>query len=280
LVWLGIETKGRRTLYVPESDPGPRAALESAAWERGLPLLFPLFDLEDQTGVELSDLWGGFDSNIRSVSQRYAPDVILVGRLRAVRRGWEGDWSLLQADAGDQRWQNNAGDLETLIGGAIDWVADTLAARYAPLVTGDATQDVLLRVAGIGDLRGYARVRAYVEGLSMVDELVLVAIDADRVGFRLRVRGGVVTLEQALRASGRLAPAPPEPAFADGADPARGRETGESVPGAAPVSGAQPAADIGRGPVTPAPDALPAADGGSGFPAAVQAVVLDYRLRP
>jgi len=280
LVWLGIETKGRRSLYVPESDPRPQTALERSAWERGLPLLLPLFDLEDQSSVELSDLWGGFDSKIRSVSQRYTPDVILVGRLRQVRQGWEGDWSMLPMDAGDQRWENNAADLETVIDGGIGWVADTLAARYAPLVTGESKEDVLLRVAGIGNLLEYGRVRAYVEGLSMVDELVLVAIDADRVSFRLRARGGVATLEQALRASGRFAPAAPEPMHAFGVHPERDREPGQRVPGALPKPGLQHPAETGSGPATPASAAQPMTDRGTGPSGVGEAVVLEYRYRP
>ena len=55
----------------------------------------------------MSDLWGGFESDIRRASERYLPDVILVGRLSSRGGDWEGNWTLYLPDK-TNRWQTRA----------------------------------------------------------------------------------------------------------------------------------------------------------------------------
>ncbi len=82
LIWMGIEEQGHRSLYQPEYHQGLRQVLEQTANDRGLPILFPLMDIEDSSNLQVSDLWGSFEEDIRRASDRYLPDVILVGRIR------------------------------------------------------------------------------------------------------------------------------------------------------------------------------------------------------
>ena len=72
LLWMGVERKGKRRLLTSERDPGVRSVLEATAAERGLPLIFPLMDLEDRGQLQVSDLWGGFEADIENASRRYS----------------------------------------------------------------------------------------------------------------------------------------------------------------------------------------------------------------
>lgn len=86
LVWLGVEARGKRQLFDPERNQPERTTVEAAAAERGLAMVFPIMDLEDQTQMQVADLWGSFESNIRLASQRYAPEQILTIRMVAAER--------------------------------------------------------------------------------------------------------------------------------------------------------------------------------------------------
>ena len=89
LVWLAVEDRGKR--YVVSADDGTdvQRQIALAAKQRGLPIVFPLMDLEDQSQVRFSDIWGGFFENVMTASKRYNPQAVLVGRLnRSPSGGW------------------------------------------------------------------------------------------------------------------------------------------------------------------------------------------------
>ena len=47
--------------------------------------LVRLLDLQDQRAVQFTDVWGGFVGSVESASQRYRPQVILLGKLARPR---------------------------------------------------------------------------------------------------------------------------------------------------------------------------------------------------
>jgi len=81
LVWLAVEDRGKR--YVVAADDGTEVhqQIAQAAKQRGVPIVFPLMDLEDQSQVRFSDIWGGFFENVMAASKRYNPQAVLIGRL-------------------------------------------------------------------------------------------------------------------------------------------------------------------------------------------------------
>ncbi|MGE0372435.1 MAG: DUF2066 domain-containing protein, partial [Gammaproteobacteria bacterium] len=95
LVWLAVDDQGRRALAGNDTQPDLRRELEDQAEVRGVPLLFPLLDVEDQRRVNFADVWGGFDQEVRAASARYQSGAVLVGRVHRARSGdWAGRWSL------------------------------------------------------------------------------------------------------------------------------------------------------------------------------------------
>lgn len=93
LLWLAVGGDQRR-LIGADSDHPLYAAAMGVARERGLTLLFPLLDLEDQARVGYADVWGGFEETVLAASQRYRSQLVLQGRLQAGAGGWRGRWTL------------------------------------------------------------------------------------------------------------------------------------------------------------------------------------------
>ena len=90
-------------------------------------------DLEDQGRLQVADLWGDFEVNIRAASRRYSPDMIFTGRLLQEKKGaWRGDWQLYQ-ERSNNDWNNRGKSPEAVAADAVRHVADLLANRFAPL---------------------------------------------------------------------------------------------------------------------------------------------------
>lgn len=186
LVWIAVsDEEGRRILA--ETDAGPVVdALNRRARARGLPLLYPILDLEDGSALSSAEVWGLFVDRIEFASMRYNPDVILAGRIQRSMRGeWSGRWNYRIED----RWRsfdNAALQLDELMAGIIDRLADELADRYA---VDSSRGSVFLRVEAVDDLQDYANLSAYLESLSPVVDSLVIEVDDDEILFRLQTEG-------------------------------------------------------------------------------------------
>ncbi|MET0082891.1 MAG: DUF2066 domain-containing protein [Sedimenticola sp.] len=205
LVWLGEERKGRQRRLVG-AESSAWQVLDTAAGERGLPLLYPLMDLEDQSRMQVSDLWGDFERNISGASQRYSPDFILTARLSRVSNGlWRSSWSLFQGE-NVSSWNNDGTSRNQLLSDGVQYAADLLANRFAPIGGGSELTQVRLRVGGIASLREYAGVGSFLSTQSSVAKAELSEVDSGAVIYDLQVRGGLQVLEQGLALGGLIEP--------------------------------------------------------------------------
>lgn len=206
LVWVGVEQKGKRRLLPLEQGDPVRKALGQAAEERGLPLLFPLLDLEDRGRMQISDLWGGFEDNVREASRRYAADLIVVGRMTRVAGSlWRGEWALYQREQ-HSSWNSDAKSGSALAADAVQHVADLLASRFVPLEGESSTSRLKLRVTGVDNLEKYVVISRLLNSQSSVKQVTVDRIDPDAVTFDLQTRGSVQALEQGLVLGGLVEP--------------------------------------------------------------------------
>lgn len=108
IVWLAVEEGFERKIVVENSlDNSSFELLQANGLRRGLPIILPLMDLEDELVVSISDIWGRFPTAIETASERYAADVALYGRINQLGDLWVGKFSYLN------QGNENAFDLES-----------------------------------------------------------------------------------------------------------------------------------------------------------------------
>lgn len=206
LVWLAMRDDGERGLVTEDEIAEKASSIADAARERGVPLIFPLMDLEDRSRVGFADVWGGFDDRVQEASRRYRPNAILIGRVEGGGGDdWRGRWSLYQPD-GVLQWRGEVAPKAEALADGIHEMADRLARRFA--VTGESGSDdvVRLRVRGLAELEDYVRAEQHLDGLTPVESVRLESLTGDAAVFRIQTRGGRVSLEQSIELQDRLAP--------------------------------------------------------------------------
>jgi hypothetical protein len=209
LVWLGEEVGGKRRLVGGEGIAAESVQL--SAMERGVPLDFPLMDLEDQAKMRVADLWGDFERAIWGASYRYSPDFVLTGRLISMGPTlWRAQWRLYHGDRLSS-WERDGADQSLVAYDGVQHAVDLLAARYAPIGSASDSIRVRLRIAGIGDIKDYAGVGRFLRSQSMLEWVGLESVQADVVTYDLQVRGGVEVLEQGLELGGLIERDPEAP---------------------------------------------------------------------
>lgn len=117
--------------------------------------------------------------------------------LKGAPNGTQFDWSF-----------SHAGETVHASGSLADGIhlaADTLAARYAP-PSSRGSSSLVLRVAGMGDVRVYAGVLGYLDSLSLVRSVAVEALEGDVLRLRLTVRGDRELLGRIAAMEGKLQP--------------------------------------------------------------------------
>jgi len=202
LLWLAIEDREARYLLAANASVELESHLKEQSARRGLSLMLPLVDLEDQMSLDFADVWGDFRQNIMAASQRYGVDAVLVGRLIRTPEGtWQTRWSLHQAsavNAESEYWSGEGNSQFEALALGVDGAADYISQRYAQLFSATRADRVLLTVTAVDDLAGYARAMKYLESLDIVTNVEVGKVLADRVVFRLSIRGDETGLERAV----------------------------------------------------------------------------------
>ena len=204
LIWLATEQEGRRSLVISDSDEQIYTGIFNAMETRGVPILFPLMDLEDQTSLQVSDVWGGFADTIWQASERYGADAVMTARL--IQFGpelWRAGWTLL-LDGKEFLWDSEGDSMAMTVEAGVHAGMDLLASNYAPSAAENSVDAIYLRVAGINDLYSYGRLQRHLAGQDVVEQLSLVFVEPDAVTYALQVRGGQHALEQGISLSSIL----------------------------------------------------------------------------
>ena len=219
LVWLAVDWGQGDREIIAADDPERterqsrsidrnrllRQRVLDIAERRGLPVVFPLLDTEDLQNVSFSDIWGGFDEMILAATERYEADSILIGRIRpesSQRSRWTYYFS------GSQMALD--GPPEAVVG----QVADILAAEFA--VGGDSpVEAVTLNVSGIVSVEAYGSVQQVLNEVSLIENFTVIEVSADRVSYRVEIRGGAERLGRALRFKGLVEQENVDPSLPD-----------------------------------------------------------------
>jgi len=198
LTWIALREAAGVELYNLEDPGGLAQAIRHSAWRRGLPLEFPLLDLEDRSKLSATDAWSLDIRKIRDASRRYSAGGIFVARIEQGQGDlWTARWSLLIGEDAEQ-WSSQGTSMEAVVAFGINTATDRIARREALTSTqADGTQ-VQVRISSLRNLSDYARTLKYLQSFEQVTQLALRGIRADELSVQLTVRGGAEALDKLI----------------------------------------------------------------------------------
>lgn len=105
LVWLVVDEDGNRQFFSPDSMPDVDNALALASKVKGVPLIFPLLDLEEQQRISVSEVLSADSRNLLAVSKRYDVPAVMAGHIVKKEHCWQGEWAFY-FDGKIKQWSN------------------------------------------------------------------------------------------------------------------------------------------------------------------------------
>jgi hypothetical protein len=227
LIWLAIKSSDDSTRQIATLSEFSEVyqQLSARAAQRGIRLMFPLWDLDDIQTLGVYDIWGGFSSQISQASERYAVPSVLSARIYLTDNQssdvtqtrvmanemsalhWSADWTMIEG--GGLLAGQVQGDSPLMIAeDLIDALADQLSLKYAiDLAQIDrANSKVQIIVNNIDSLNYYSQALSSLENMSVVNEATLIKQQGPRATFELDLLGDVEDLTNALSLDSKIRP--------------------------------------------------------------------------
>lgn len=210
LFWLSTNTNGQRSILNDNSSGQLRTDFRLAASNRGLPLIFPLMDLNDVMKVSEPDVRGGFPSVIAPASARYHADYYVLANLQTRLNGKIS----YQMNLFSTRNQNDSyqtlysaqGEVtsnEDAVNSMVTELASYFAQQYAVADTG-LDEGVFLALDGVQKLSQLVEIEKNIKQLSVVKSMHIIEIKGDKVLFSVELYGSVADLKRQLNLEDEL----------------------------------------------------------------------------
>lgn len=191
VVWLAVRDGANRYVLKDSDASLLKASVVESANRRGLPIIWPINDLQDQQRLGFTDVWAAFAGPVRNASKRYSKGPAVVGRLSWTGSEWKGDWSLF-VESSNYSWSLSGSDYNSVISQGMDHSADKIGKHYAVLERTDiAGPHLQVEIHNIDSVETYRKIQKFLEDLAAVRQTNVIRIDNDNVVFRVDLRGDI-----------------------------------------------------------------------------------------
>lgn len=208
LVWLVEDHPEEGKILINDPEAPMVRGLRSAAAERGLPLRWPLLDLEDRLQINAEQVWALEEEAVLAAARRYNVDTVLVGRYTRTSAGqWWATWEFFHRGT-SRIYDLRADDVKEVGLGAVNPLADFLADRYSVGPGGADEPQLLVQVLSVESFRAYRGVLDYLAQLALVSNLQLQAVEGSEMVLTLEINGSIEQLNNALSLDRKILPEP------------------------------------------------------------------------
>jgi len=194
-VWLAAQAGPQSGSVISADNTSElKSAIDAEAARRGLPLLWPSAADLQKNHLDYATVSGAAPSTLAEIGRRAGAEGMLIGRAAGT------------SAAANVRWTHLFQDRSSEFSGPLEGV-NRAADLYAELFAASGTLvPIDIEVTGVRDLREYANVQTYLESLTFISHVSVIALTGDSIRFRLMTRGGAESLHRTLTLNGRLQP--------------------------------------------------------------------------
>ncbi|MEW6982767.1 DUF2066 domain-containing protein [Colwelliaceae bacterium 6471] len=225
LLWGVEENKLSRSLLGELSGSELPIIVNRFSRERGLPIIMPLMDIEDSNNIQVADIWGRFENPILQASSRYNAEAVIILRIsnsslvpqkedesncqplcKTIVSDYVLDWSLISDNQGvgrqqfGQRYQGR--DKDSLVVDALNDITELIYQGYA--LSTVTSNEFVIDVANINSIETFMKVYSFIEELSAVKALSLVAVNENNYRFNIHLLGSKSALLSSLKLNNLL----------------------------------------------------------------------------
>jgi len=213
MLWLVYEDEnGHRKLLNSQTNDELSLAAKKAADNRGLPLLLPIWDLDEQLILSIADVWGQFENKVAMANTRYLSDYMILAKVTNHGISQKVHWNVYKISSGDfgQVVSENkmVGNDEAInIDDALHQIVGQSTDYFATQYGVDTSQDqgeLFITLVNIHSLGTYVDVVNYLKSIKAVDSLMLVNNKKHKYQFRVKLIGDKQSLVDVISLGNKM----------------------------------------------------------------------------
>ncbi|MDF0535767.1 DUF2066 domain-containing protein [Shewanella sp. A32] len=213
LIWLASDENNQPQIVADGVTNDERQLFADASSQRGIPVLFPLMDLDDLQAVNVNDVRGQFADTVARASARYQADYFAMASLTTVGDGIHYQISLYDKTNSEQAFmqplisdQNTAVDKPAAIAAMMFTLSNYFVSRYAVADSGES-QQTTVTFSAITQ-KQLVEIEAFLKQLTAVKSVTIDQLQGDKVSYRLQLFGSVAELKNLFSLESRMVAAP------------------------------------------------------------------------
>jgi uncharacterized protein len=210
LVWLAYQGLNHPVDIVDSAKGLIQTQLKQSTGQRGLAVILPMMDMQDINTVTVNDVINKSLPTLQQAAARYDSNAMLVGHLSQNNIDIESEWTLVLG-ADKWEWDVRGKSLQEVLNGLANNIADTLASRYATVVTDAVQTQLSLKVAGVKQQNDLLQLIKYLQHLTSVADVQLASVAGSDVVLNVNLRGSKQAFIQVLAMGKKLIPAQDTP---------------------------------------------------------------------
>jgi hypothetical protein len=205
LVWLAIKSSSEEEILSDGSQSAIKMVLTQSALDRGLPIVLPTMDLNDQRMVSISDVWNREANLLALASERYAAQVILNTQVTVLSNGHLlVNWHTIINGVIDS-WESR-GELSYAIQSGVDELTDRLARRFTQVVSPNQNAHIYeLSISDVLSYHDYAKVMQYLNSLQYVTSVNVNHVSGSELRLSVGIEGDMAVFDRTIAISQILA---------------------------------------------------------------------------
>ncbi len=206
LVWVVQQEAGERA-FVRRAEQPLNKALRQAFKLAALPLLQPLYDMDDIQTLSETDIWAGFWQQINQASSRYKADVVLAVTVDHVTEDGTNRLRLTwqrQDNGRTFRDEVTATDEISLMQAFSSALAAQLAEQFASVMLAENSADLLLEIQQLHSLTDLVQVQKLLQQMVGVSQVTITTYAGGNARYRLQSSVGADGILNALRFNPQL----------------------------------------------------------------------------
>lgn len=215
MLWLVYENeKGERQLLTSQVNDKLFETAKKIAADRGIPLYLPLWDLDDQLELSISDLWGQFGDKVASANARYVSDYMILAKVSSQGFNQQVSWNIYKMSSNVDAFGQASSDIKTAgneetesIEQAIHQIINQSTDYFVSQYSVDTSKDVgelFITLNNIDSLTTYVDVVNYLKSIKAVDKITLVSNKMQEYQFKVKLIGDKQSLIDAISLGNKM----------------------------------------------------------------------------
>jgi hypothetical protein len=224
LVWLAMPQGSQTTVLASDGNDALTTVVKQTAMMRGIPIIFPAMDLEDQADVAQTTSTLPTKEQLQQIAKKYGVTSLLAGTIVSVNSNHdtgdqaEGEWRLVLNGA-PYEWQTTGADVSQVVINGIDRAADMMVNQLATIGGKNLQNTITMQINDVQNLNDYVHVVAELKKLTPVADVAVSDMSNNTLLLKVKTIGSVDELVSALKTSASFtagtAPTTTSPANAD-----------------------------------------------------------------